>query len=296
MLPADFPGCVAIALHRLPLEEDERLPRVLSQGAELTVTHARDGQEVRPGQVVVAPANVHLKVQDGEFRLDSGPKENNSRPAIDVLFRSAACEYGQNAAGVLLSGLLDDGTAGLAAIRHHGGLTIVQNPRDALYGDMPRNAIAGGDVDVISNIDDIAALLVDFARGAPRHLRSQRMETERDAPSPFSCPDCSGVLWEVKKDDLTRFRCRTGHTYTPASLQYRQTETLEEALWAAIRALEEHRDMSALVAKELRERGLVQRAEQMERQGRDAIRRAELVRRALPDVPEAQDAGHEAAG
>ncbi len=162
-LPSDLAAAVAIVLHRLPVEEDERLPRVLGAGLTLPASHAKDGETIRPGHIYIAPANVHLVVEDNRFGLESGPYENGNRPAIDVFFRSAAHSKGPAVAGVVLSGALDDGAAGLAAIKAHGGLAIVQDPREASFNGMPLSAIRNVEVDAIAKVGEMAPLLVDFA-------------------------------------------------------------------------------------------------------------------------------------
>jgi two-component system, chemotaxis family, protein-glutamate methylesterase/glutaminase len=156
-------AAVAVVIHRAAIADDERLPRVLAIGAKLPVMHAADGDRIVPGRVYVAPAGVHLAVDDGRFRLNAGPRENASRPSIDVLFRTAAQQCGPLVIGVLLSGLLDDGVAGLAAIREHGGAVIVQDPDDAVFADMPRRALEILDVDAVLPVSRIGAALMRLA-------------------------------------------------------------------------------------------------------------------------------------
>ena len=298
-LPADFNAAVAIVLHRQPVEEDERLPRVLARDCRLPVAHARDGEPIEAGRVYVGPADVHLQVFEETFILQAGPKENGSRPAIDVLFRSAAHYGGPQVAGVVLSGMLDDGTAGLAAIKAHGGLALVQDPGEAIYGDMPRNAIESVDVDAVLPLSAMAESLVSFASRARRtNNTASKNDMERSQPSSFSCPDCGGVLWEVA-GKAARFRCRTGHAYSPSSLHMIHRSKLEEALWASIRSLEEHAELTERLSERLRSQSLSAAAERLKRQAHKARERANVVRLALPnsdaallesDVGEASDA------
>jgi two-component system, chemotaxis family, protein-glutamate methylesterase/glutaminase len=286
-IPVDFAGAIAIVLHRMPFEEDQRLAHVLGRKARLPVRHAVDGERVEAGTIVLCPANVHVRVHDGRFVLDAGPRENNVRPAIDVLFRTAAEVCGESVAGVLLSGLLDDGSAGMAAIRARGGSTIVQDPDEALFADMPRNAMHDGVVDIVASVAEIPDLLVEFVNRV-RSAQTGASFPELSAPSEFACPDCHGVLWRVESEGGDRYRCRTGHAYSPHALLERQQDTLEEALWAAIRALEEHSDASDALARRFLSQGLGGRARRLERAATDAKRRARLVRSALPSVEEAE--------
>jgi two-component system, chemotaxis family, protein-glutamate methylesterase/glutaminase len=282
-LPAGLPAAVAIVLHRVAVEDGDRLPRVLGKRAHLPISTARDGEAIRPGRVYLAPPNVHLEVEDECFRLRAGPRENSSRPAIDVLFRTAAEAHGRKVVGVLLSGLLDDGTAGMAAIQSAGGFTIVQQPDDAIYDDMPRNAIANVSIDVVCPVDEIARHIVAALESMtiPFGTRSAPKVNE---PSAFSCPDCGGVLWQLEQDGVLHYRCRTGHAYSPSGLYVRQDESLEGALWAAIRALDERADMSTMLAKRLRVRGLSRAAERLERQAQSATERASIVRSTVTDL------------
>lgn len=161
-LPETLRAAVAIVVHRMATADDERLPRALAIGARLPVMHAADGDHVVPGRVVVAPAGVHLLVDDGRLWLSAGPRENSSRPSIDVLFRSAARAAGPRVVGVLLSGTLYDGVAGLAAIRQHGGRVIVQDPDDAVFAHLPRSAIESVAVDAILPAARIGTVLAEM--------------------------------------------------------------------------------------------------------------------------------------
>ncbi|GAC1425945.1 MAG: hypothetical protein NVSMB5_20370 [Candidatus Velthaea sp.] len=189
-LPSGLPGAVAVVVHRMPVEEDKRLTRVLRVHSSLPVSTVTDGMKIEAGHVYVCPAGVHLVAQPEYFRLDRGPSENGYRPSIDVLFRSTAEAFCARGAGVVLSGLLDDGTAGLASIKAHGGYALVQDPSDALYGDMPRSAIENVHVDAIGTPKALAQLIDDFARaqelgvpqaGGPRARSQPRFSHVRRA-------------------------------------------------------------------------------------------------------------------
>jgi chemotaxis methyl-accepting protein methylase len=189
----------------------------------------------------VAPPDHHVLLRSGHVHLARGPRENGHRPAVDALFRSAAREYGSRVIGVVLSGALDDGTAGLAAIKARGGLAVVQEPADALYPNMPESALRLVRVDVIQPAAAMGALLARLAAepaGGATPAAPAEMEVEVDV-SGFSCPDCNGVLWEIRDGALERFRCRVGHAWSPEGLMTQQSEGLEAALWIAMRSLEE---------------------------------------------------------
>jgi len=201
-----------------------------------------------------------------------GPNENRHRPAIDPLFRSAAAAYGNRVVGVVLTGALDDGTAGLQAIKRCGGTAIAQDPGEASFPSMPSSAIANVDVDYVLPLNGIVQTVIRLA-GTP--VDEQQIETPDDikieaqiagneksgeqmldrigVPSRFACPECHGTLWEIGTDDVLRFRCRVGHAFTIESLLSEQSHTLEDTLWAALRALEESASMARRLEKRARD-------------------------------------------
>ncbi|GAC1547337.1 MAG: chemotaxis protein CheB [Candidatus Velthaea sp.] len=280
-LPSGLPGAVAVVVHRMPVEEDKRLTRVLRVHSSLPVSTVTDGMKIEAGHVYVCPAGVHLVAQPEYFRLDRGPSENGYRPSIDVLFRSTAEAFYARGAGVVLSGLLDDGTAGLASIKAHGGYALVQDPSDALYGDMPRSAIENVHVDAIGTPKALAQLIDDFARAQELGVPQAGGPRARSQPSLFACPSCHGVLWQLENGGAVRFRCSMGHTYSSNALFTRQEETLEAALSTALRALVERADLSSRLAARARGRGLNAAARRFDRQASAANDRADSVRGAL---------------
>lgn len=254
--PKDLPAAVLLVLHVSP-ESPSVLASILGHASSIPVRQAKDKLPIEPGRVYVARPDCHLLIEPNQMRVVRGPRENRHRPAIDVLFRSAAWSYGPRVAAVILSGTLDDGTAGLWAVKYCGGVCIVQDPADAMYGEMPRNAMNAVEVDHCLPLRDIPPLLVDLAHQAarsPGRPPPQRMKTEiefamiehdiRDmgglgVPTAFTCPNCQGALWELNDGDLLRFRCHVGHAFSSESLLAEQTVALEEALNSAVRALEE---------------------------------------------------------
>jgi two-component system chemotaxis response regulator CheB len=257
-LPEDFPVAVCVVMHTAP-EAPGVLPDILGRASRLVAVHPRDGERLKAGRIYVAPPDYHLVLEPGRLRVTKGPKENRFRPAIDPLFRSAAQVFGPGAIGVILTGSLDDGTSGLDVIKRLGGIAIVQDPEDALYPSMPRSAIAHVTVDHVVQLGEIAPLLTDLTNPSQEpatagpvpeeveiEVKIAKSENPVDAglerigePSPFACPECHGVLLRFKDGKRIRFRCHTGHAYSADSLVAAVNEGVEDALWNAVRALEE---------------------------------------------------------
>jgi two-component system chemotaxis response regulator CheB len=265
-LPGNLPAAVFVATHTPP-DSVSAMPHILSRSGALFATHAIDGAPIAPGRVVVARPNYHLFVDRGVMRVVDWAKENGQRPAIDVLFRSAATAYGDRVCGVLLSGTLDDGVAGLRSIRNAGGTTIAQDPDEALFPDMPRNAINEDAAMMIAPSDRIGDLIVQAVHdlcarsggeGAPHAAADERLVGK---PSTFSCPDCGGILWESDEGGNLRFRCRTGHAYNVNSIESAQQNVLENSLWSALRVLEERVDLLKRLVQRARARGDTRTAE-----------------------------------
>jgi two-component system chemotaxis response regulator CheB len=271
-LPRDLNAALFLVLH-IPSEFPSFLPEILTSKARLKVLPTEDGARVVPGEIRVAPPGYHTLIQSGHMRLVRGPRENRHRPAIDPLFRSAAAEYGPRAIGLILTGTLDDGTAGLFEIKREGGVTIVQDPSDADQASMPASALAAVEVDHCLPLSRIPLLLTKLAAtpvsetrpGAPPPANQPAQAPDRMSivehevavaggdpyavladdkqpgkPSVYSCPECEGVLWEVQDGELLRFRCRVGHAYSLESIGMGQAEALEAALWNAMKILEEN--------------------------------------------------------
>jgi two-component system, chemotaxis family, protein-glutamate methylesterase/glutaminase len=301
-LPPKLPAAVFVVLH-LPAGAQSALPVLLSRAGSLPASHARHHQTIQPGQIYVAPPDRHLIVVNGRMHVTLGPRENGHRPAIDPLFRTAARTYGRRVVGVVLSGALDDGTAGLAAVKLRGGIAMVQDPEDALFPSMPSSALDHVAVDHVLPAEDIGTTLARVVHNPAPDLRvppsatmdvESRMadmdpdtmhEVERPGtPSAFACPECGGVLWELDDTDLLRFRCRVGHAYSPDTLGAKKLESLEDALWVALRALEEQAALAQRLARQAADRGQDRLAGRFsERQG-TAHRRAELIRQVLADA------------
>lgn len=300
-LPPDFPAPICIVLH-IPADSPSLLAHILQRQGGLPAKEAEDGEHYRSGTIYVAPPDRHLLIaKEGRLRTVRGPRENRHRPAIDPLFRSAAAILGPGVIGVILTGALDDGTAGLVAIKKRGGIAIVQDPQDAFYPAMPASAIGHVRADYVLPLADIARQLtfcvnelVPLNPGPPRDddmLMEVRMaeldpkamqDDDRPGdPSPYSCPDCGGVLWEIQDENLVRYRCRVGHAFSPETMLSAQSEVLEEALWTAAKTLEESARLSKRLARAERARGHDWLAQRFEEKERDARERVETIRRFL---------------
>lgn len=298
-LPADLPASVFIVLH-VPPTGAGLLPRILERAGPLPVAHPCDGEPVERGRIYVAPPDLHMTLEGGVVRTVRGPRENHHRPAVDVLFRSAALAYGPRVVGVVLSGALDDGTAGLLAIKRRGGIAVVQFPEEAPFPDMPRNALRYAEVDHTLPVGEIARLLPRLAAQptppegeypAPKEMEMEHsIATNALAARPeegygqlteFGCPECKGPLYEIRDGELLRFRCRVGHAYSSDTLVSDQAEALEAALWTAFNTLEESAKMARRIAAEARASNRARMAESFEERAESNARKAELLRRVL---------------
>ncbi len=301
-LPEDFAAPICIVLH-LPPSGTSVLPAILDRAGPLRAVAARDGEPLVAGCVYVAPADCHLLVAPGEVALSAGPRENGHRPAVDTLFRTAAQSYGPAVVGVVLSGALDDGAAGLAQIKAHGGTCIVQDPDDAMYRGMPDAALARVEADHVVGIRDLARLLVQLVDGGagdvdpftsalPDVLTPGPAD---DAPATgYICPECGGALWEVDEAGVKRYRCRIGHAYSTDSLVVEQGSAIEAALWTALRSLEERSGLLRRIGERAVMAGNRAVAASFERRAQDADRQAEIIRAGvLPMALGADDHDHD---
>jgi two-component system, chemotaxis family, protein-glutamate methylesterase/glutaminase len=269
-LPSDIPASLFVVSHVLP-ESSNHLVDALNTIGPLPAKSAEDGEDIRNGVIYVAPPDRHLLVKRDCVRVTRGPRENRWRPAIDPLFRSAAVAYGPRVMGVVLTGMLDDGTAGLLAIKRCGGMALVQDPEEAPFPEMPQTALANVPVDHKLPIRDLAVTLARLVRepaGAsvepPRDVlieariaetgySDETLSAQTGSLSALSCPECGGPLWEGSAGDLPRYRCRVGHAYGERSLLSAQDEVMESAVWAAIRILDQRANVLANMAAKNRE-------------------------------------------
>ncbi|MFL6231647.1 MAG: chemotaxis protein CheB [Thermoanaerobaculia bacterium] len=291
-LPPNLPAAVFVVLHIAP-HGHSALPAILSRLGCLPASHPVDGEEIQPGRVYVAPPDRHLAIENSRIQLSRRASENGHRPAVDVLFRTAARSFGPRVVGVVLTGNLDDGTAGLAMIKRFGGKAVVQNPKEADYPSMPESAIANVAVDHVVPLGDVASTIQRLVYEAPkpedyRPEEPDAMNEREDEdgsltgnPSGLTCPACGGALFEKPGEQPVHFRCRTGHAYSPESLAADQTETLDAALWAALRSLEETASLARRMEKRAREHDNLPACQRYQQRAREADQHAGLLRSML---------------
>jgi two-component system chemotaxis response regulator CheB len=252
-LPWDLKASIFVVLHTTE-DSPGLLPEILNRSTKVPVLFAVHKAPILPGRVYVAPGGArHLVVDRKTVRLVPGPRENRHRPSIDALFRSAAVAYGARVIGVVVTGNLDDGVAGLAEIKNRGGIALVQEPEDAIAPSMPASAIESVRVDFVLPAAEIGPQLVSLVSEGVQAKPELVADAKSLKPTgqTYSCPECDGVLEEIEEieeGEPVRFRCRVGHAYSPESLHADQNQALERALWAAIRALEEHAEFSNRLA------------------------------------------------
>lgn len=299
-LPARLPAAVFVVMH-IASNGGDMLADILDAAGPMVVKTATEGDPIENGHAYVAPAGHHLLVGDGTVQLGQGPRENMVRPAVDPLFRSAALSYGPRVIAVVLSGMLDDGAAGLAAVKRCGGLTLVQDPADAQADEMPLAALDAGTVDYRAPASKLArvlaqltkepapppvpvpgdiALEVQIAAGRPS---TTEMIAQIAVPVPLSCPSCSGVLSEIAEPSRLRFRCQIGHGYTADALGKEQEAAIAEAVGVALRVLEERHTLLVKMAADAKRRRQDGSAQQYKERAADYRRQADTIRKAAMD-------------
>jgi two-component system chemotaxis response regulator CheB len=259
-LPKDFLASIFVVLH-VPPYSPSNLPAILSRVSSLKAIHPKDGDQVKPGRICIAPPDHHMLLEGDRILIKKGPEENRFRPSIDALFRSAAYVYGPRVIGIVLSGLLNDGTSGLWSVKRLGGITIIQKPGDANFPSMPLNVLEYVKVNYTvpaSKMGEILGRLTNEKASKKPNISKQEMESlkmeviiskqdnafamgimNEGELTPFTCPECHGVLVRLLEDKFIRFRCHTGHAYTASSLLADLTKSVEETLWQSMRGLEE---------------------------------------------------------
>jgi two-component system chemotaxis response regulator CheB len=250
-LPKNLSASVFVVLH-IPPQGRDLMPEIIRRTASLSVAHAKDGEKIQNGHIYLAIPDHHMQLDGARVRLLRGPRENFHRPSIDALFRTAAESYGSRVVGVILTGNLDDGTAGLHAVKSLGGIAVVQDPKEALAPSMPQSALLNVKVDHCLPLAKIGPLLVRLARthdvikskkpkprARKRSMTPKEMENEFGLPTSFVCPECDGPLWETKPGSALQFRCHVGHAYSPDSLLADHADGLERSLWSTMRRFDE---------------------------------------------------------
>jgi two-component system, chemotaxis family, protein-glutamate methylesterase/glutaminase len=264
-LPADIDAAIVIVIHVSPKSDSAVIANSFQKSTVLTCKEAADMMPLERGCIYVAPADHHLMIKGYNLRTNRGPHENKYRPSVDVLFRSAAVEFGHKAIGVILTGMLEDGTSGMSAIKRSGGICIVQDPIDAEFPDMPQSVLNNVVVDYVGTLDELPDIIGGVMKKPlpPHKIVPNELQIEADITekmmsdidklktiagrSDFICPDCGGGLWAIKNDPVHRYRCHTGHVYTEKLLFELQEEKIEESIWVAIRLLEEKSNLMMLM-------------------------------------------------
>jgi two-component system chemotaxis response regulator CheB len=302
-LPENVRAAIFVVVHTSP-DGPGKLANVLDRATRLTVVTAEDGMVARHGHVYVAPPDYHLIVDGRYVRLTRGPREHRFRPAVDPLFRTAAEHYGARAIGVVLSGHMADGTHGLTLIKE-GGVAMVQDPDEAQAPSMPLNAMRRGGVDYVLPAKEMAGVIMGLLMSErDRHPRKSprarpgkteapnperpgtdalRTHDFKGPPSPFTCPDCGGTLWEIKEKNLVRYRCHVGHGYNSESLQAGMDEKLEDTLWTALRAIEENIELRSRMRMRATDQRLTAFSGKLDQDIADMKQRATALRRLLLD-------------
>jgi two-component system, chemotaxis family, protein-glutamate methylesterase/glutaminase len=278
--PPDVNAAFFVAIHTHPAARSA-LPEILERATQLRAGHFGDHYEIEHGRIYVAPPNRHLVVKRGYIRQTTGPRENGVRPAVDVLFRTAATAYGPRVIGVVMSGSLDDGAAGLAEIVNHGGCAVVLDPAESAFDGMPLSAIERTRVHYVLGVDEIPATLMRLIdeevedldvvgeEGDPAEFTmADTSKTPDGEPSGLTCPECSGALWQLRTEAVAQpyYRCRTGHAYSEESLLAQRDGTIEDALWFALVALREKASLSSRMADRARRAGRDERARHLHHQ------------------------------
>ena len=268
-LPATLPAAVLVVQHLSPDSTGEPLVARLASHTALRCQLATDQQPLQAGHLYLAPPDRHLLVRNNQLLVTKGPRENNFRPAADALFRSAAVAFDSQVVGVVLTGMLHDGTAGLDFVKRCGGIAVVQDPAEAEYPSMPESALRHVAVDYVVPLDQMGALLLSLVTSTPQtppvamdippDLKLEAAIAERVVGTteqvaqlghqvPLTCPSCGGSLWEVNAGRVLRYRCHTGHAYTAEALADSSRQNLEESLWVALRMMEERKNLLSSLA------------------------------------------------
>jgi two-component system chemotaxis response regulator CheB len=313
-LPGDLPAALLVVLH-IPATSGGALANILDRSGPLRATAARDGEEIRPGHVYVAPPDHHLLIDGSRVQLSHGPRQNGHRPAADPLFTSAAATCGSRVLAVVLSGTLDDGAAGAAVIERCGGLVAVQDPAEAAYTGMPSAALAATEQAKVLSVPEIAALIVQSCYEAvpgaeqdpadpvdPGHLPGTLTDPGASRPpgewSGLTCPECSGPLQYSADMEPGWYECRLGHGWSPASLLNDHSAAVEQALWMAALRLDERARLNQSMADEADKRGHPLSAVRFREAAKGSDDALKTIRRLLERivVPEVQDVETDRAG
>jgi two-component system chemotaxis response regulator CheB len=297
-MPPEFPAAILVTIH-LPSQSKPTLHELLERSGPLPARFVKDGERLRKGQIHIAPPDRHLLIEGETVVLGAGPRENNTRPSIDPMLRSVAVCCGSRAVGVVLTGTLSDGASGLWALQRCGGITVVQDPSDAAFADMPLSALNRLRPDHVVALAAMPALLtslasqaagapmpapesikfeVGIAMGRPSSIHDMDRTGRR---SPLACPDCHGVMWEIDEGELVRYRCHVGHTYTAETMSLALDENLRRGLASAFRALEERRELARKLGAQAERNAQHMLAASWSRRAQDFEKELTVVRNAI---------------
>ena len=296
--PREFPAAVLVTIH-LSSHFRSILDEILTRSGPLPARFVGHGDPLRPGEIHLAPPDRHLLVEDDRIVLGYGPRENNSRPAIDPMLRSVGACCGSRTIGVVLTGTLSDGASGLWAVGRCGGITVVQDPGDAAFPEMPANVLNRIKPDHVVRLAAMPQLLaslasqpagapmpvpesVKFEIGVAKGRQSSIEEMDRlSRRSPLACPDCHGVMWEIDEGELIRYRCHVGHAYTAELMSLALDENLRQGLGSALRALEERRQLARKLEKQAERNGRPLLAASWSRRAEESESELKIIRDAV---------------
>jgi two-component system chemotaxis response regulator CheB len=312
-LPANLSASIFVVVHTSP-DAPGVLDKVLNRFHGHRARYARNGMKIERDTIYIAPPDRHMMLQESAIRITGGPKQHRNRPSIDALFQSAAAAFRERVIGVVLTGYLDDGSAGLATIKKAGGVTVVQDPEDAQVSEMPIQALQRTDPDYCAPLDHIPRILESLVQGSDavggviasnrksvsgafarsnhsQHKNGSRSQKncgltseQKKELTGLTCPECHGAIWEVRggdHKDIVQFKCRLGHKYGPQSMIEAHSDTLEHAMWAALRCLEENIALTKRLVEYSRNLGRDKAAELYGRQIREKEKHAQVLRALL---------------
>lgn len=296
-IPRDLRASIFLVMH-LPVSPPSLLHSILQPKTSWPVLPAVDGGALRHGVITAAVNDRHLLFDGERVRLSKGPRENRSRPSIDATLRSAAAQFGPRVIGVVLTGNLDDGTAGLWAVKDRGGVSIAQSPAEAEFPSMPRNAVAHASVDHVVDLAELPELLERLTQEEvtplPHSTATATLTIENriaggenalnvgvlglGSPSMNTCPHCHGTLMEVNDNGPLRFRCHTGHAFSPEALLVDLDRTIDDGLWSVLRSIDEREMLLDQLIQSARLSGQDGVAQEYARQAEDARMRGDEIR------------------
>lgn len=304
-LPAAIPAAIFI-VHHLPAHTESNLYAMINRHSKVPAERAQHGVTFEAGKIYCARKDKHLLLEDGKIVLSKGPRENRFRPSIDALFRSVAYEHKERVIGVILSGALNDGTAGMSNIKRFGGICIIQNPNEAAFESMPLEVSKYVDVDYSLSVDKMGELLGKLvlepikkpAAALPNYEELIELEVkiakndnalragvfEKGIQTPLTCPDCHGAVVQYRDGNLIRFRCHTGHSFTSDALLYGITENVEKDLWQVMRGMEENNFVLRTLGNRLKEVGQTKEANKFFEKAEMIIKKSRRIHDLLEEV------------